>query len=153
VPLPIRSWPLVGMELMPVPPLVMAIEVPFQVPLVIMPRVVRLVEPAQVERVVFSTLASPISDLVGWDQLASVPLDLRKVPLVPIASLLHLAVVPWPVIRSPWATVPVVVSVWVVSSSVCVAEGAEDQLGRPLVRTKICPSVPLASLVRAVPEL
>lgn len=65
------------------------------------PSVVRLARPDQVERAVFSTLANPTSALVGWDQLASVPSDLRKVPLVPMVSLFHLVVVPWPVIRSP----------------------------------------------------
>jgi hypothetical protein len=43
----------------PVPPLATAIAVPFQTPLLIVPKVVMLLLPAQVLRAVFSTLARP----------------------------------------------------------------------------------------------
>jgi hypothetical protein len=42
VPFPIFSWPLVGMEVNPVPPLVTAMAVPLQTPLVIVPTLVKL---------------------------------------------------------------------------------------------------------------
>ena len=60
----------------PVPPLAAAIVVPFQVPLVIVPSVVRLVEPAQVERAVFSTLFKSMEAL----RLVVVVLVIAPVP-------------------------------------------------------------------------
>jgi len=49
----------------PVPPSAMAISVPFQTPLLMVPRVVMLLLPAQVLRAVFSTLARPTLDLLN----------------------------------------------------------------------------------------
>ena len=48
----------------PVPPLAMAIEVPLQVPLVIVPTVVKLLVPAQELIATFSTLLNPTLDLL-----------------------------------------------------------------------------------------
>ena len=66
---------------------------PFHVPLTIVPRVVILVEPAQVLRLVFSTLLRPTSLLVSERAVlrlaivshtgAPEPLDFNQYPLVP----------------------------------------------------------------------
>ena len=67
-------------EVDPVPPFATAIAVPVQLPVVIVPRVVTLVVPAQVLKAVFSTLLKPISDLTSDADLPStaVPSILRK---------------------------------------------------------------------------
>ena len=48
-----QPWP---KEVWPVPPLLTAMVSPLQVPAVTVPKVTRLVEPAQVDKAVFSTL-------------------------------------------------------------------------------------------------
>lgn len=52
----------------PVPPLATAIVVPLQVPVEIVPSVVMFVDPAQVDKAVFSTLLKPTSVLVTVSQ-------------------------------------------------------------------------------------
>lgn len=59
----------------PVPPFAIAIAVPVHVPVVIVPRVVRFVLPAQVDRAVFSTLPNPTLDLAK----DVIQMDLRKI--------------------------------------------------------------------------
>ena len=79
---------------LPVPPYPLVIIVPFQSPVLIVPNVVKFVEPAQVDKAVFSTLPSPTSAftnpvgelITGDDNVlfvkVSVPPNVLKVPVV-----------------------------------------------------------------------
>ncbi len=68
VPLPVRTL-LAVCEVVPVPPLFTAIVEAFQVPVPIVPSVVILVVPAQVDSFVFSTLDNPtfVFDMFNQD--------------------------------------------------------------------------------------
>ena len=100
----------------PVPPEVAAMVVPFQVPLVIVPRVVRFAEPAQVESAVFSTLFKSMEALrlvVVVLVIAPVPFPTKTWPAPRVmAPVPPLATVSWFVrARVPMVAVPETFSV------------------------------------------
>ena len=93
VPLPYKT-PLDASVAAPVPPYAGLITAPFQSPVLIVPNVLKFVEPAQVDKAIFSTLPSPTSAftnpvgelITGDDNVllvkVSVPPNVLNVPVV-----------------------------------------------------------------------
>jgi hypothetical protein len=87
--------------------------VPCQVPVVMVPRVVRFVEPVQVVRAVFSTLDRPTAALVRARERVGVVVALVTVPVMPV-ELVKAKLVTVPVLPA----LPAIVAVLVASSQV-----------------------------------